>query len=104
MQKAWNDSGVGHFFHTSRCADEAQSKPSSDMLLQILDELNLKVKDAVMIGDTSFDMQMAQAIGMDRVGVTYGVHQHQQLAAHNPQAIVSEVSELSQYLKSVLKI
>lgn len=98
LQRAWNDSGVEHLFHTSRCADEAQSKPSADMLEQILDELNLTVKEAVMIGDTSYDMQMAQTIGMDRVGVTFGVHHHDQLAVHKPNAIITKVSELSQYL------
>lgn len=96
--KAWTESGVGDYFHASRCGDEAQSKPSSDMLQQLLDELNLNAKDAVMIGDTSFDMQMAQNIGMDRVGVSYGVHQYDQLAVHHPRAIVSEVSELSKFL------
>lgn len=64
------------------------------MLLQLLDELGVEVKDAVMVGDTTYDMQMAKAIGMDRIGVSYGVHAQVHLEALNPVALVHSVSEL----------
>lgn len=94
LQKVWDNSQTGHYFHTSRCADEAQSKPSPDMLAQILSELSLSVKDAVMIGDTSYDMAMAEALQMDRIAMTHGAHQAPQLLAHNPIALVDSLPEL----------
>ncbi len=94
LDRAWAQTGTGHFFSASRTADEAESKPSPDMLLQLLDELGFETNDAVMIGDTTYDMQMAKTIGMDRVGVSYGVHAQVHLEALSPVALVHSISEL----------
>ena len=94
LDRAWRNTATGHYFTASRCADDAQSKPSPDMLTQLLDELNLKPADAVMVGDTVYDMQMAEAIGMDRIGVSYGVHAQVHLEVHEPIAIVHSIPEL----------
>lgn len=94
LNRAWEQTGTGHYFTTSRCADEADSKPSPDMLLQLLEEQGLTAAQALMIGDTTYDMQMAQAIGMDRIGVSYGVHAAVNLARHHPKAIVHSIDEL----------
>ena len=53
LQNAWQETQTGHYFHSSRCADDAQSKPSPDMLQQILQELSLSPQQALMIGDTT---------------------------------------------------
>ena len=98
LNRAWQQTSTGHFFTTSRCADEADSKPSPDMLLQLLEERGLSAGQALMIGDTTYDMQMAQAIGMDRVGVSYGVHASVNLAKHHPKAIVHSIAELHDLL------
>ena len=98
LSRAWQQTNTGHYFTTSRCADDAESKPSPDMLLQILDELDIQASDAVMIGDTTYDMQMAKTIGMDRIGVSYGVHAQVHLEALQPKAVVHSVSELQPLL------
>jgi len=98
LSRAWQQTNTGHYFTTSRCADDAESKPSPDMLLQILDELDIQASDAVMIGDTTYDMQMAKSIGMDRIGVSYGVHAQVHLEALQPKAVVHSVSELQPLL------
>ena len=94
LDRAWAQTNTGSFFSASRTADEAESKPSPDMLLQLLDELGFEISDAVMIGDTTYDMQMAKTIGMDRIGVSYGVHAQVHLEALSPVALVHSVSEL----------
>jgi phosphoglycolate phosphatase len=43
LEDNWLHSNTAHFFNTSRTADDAQSKPSPEMLQQILDELLLHV-------------------------------------------------------------
>lgn len=98
LQGAWQHTKTAHYFHTSRCADDAQSKPSPDMLQQILEELSLAPRQALMIGDTSYDMAMAESIGMDRVGVSFGVHKAEQLNKHKPLGIIDNLAELHGYL------
>ncbi|APE05378.1 HAD family hydrolase [Alteromonas sp. RW2A1] len=98
LDRAWKQTNTGHFFSASRTADEAESKPSPDMLLQLVDELSMSIDDAVMIGDTTYDMKMAQAIGMDRVGVSYGVHAQVHLETLKPKIIVHSIEELKRFL------
>lgn len=98
LDLALNASQLAPWFHVSRCADETRSKPDPAMLVEILEHFRLEPHEAVMIGDTSYDMQMAASIGMPAIGVTWGVHTPDTLALHNPRAIVSEVAELHQLL------
>lgn len=63
----------------SRCADETASKPDPLMLREILLEEDLDPAQALMIGDTEYDMEMARAIGMPALGVVCGVHHPERL-------------------------
>lgn len=60
-------------FAATRTADEARSKPDPDMLNQILSELRYSADQAVMIGDSSLDIHMANAAGIEALGVASGV-------------------------------
>ncbi|MFT5541934.1 MAG: phosphoglycolate phosphatase [Glaciecola sp.] len=99
LERAWKGTGTKHFFEISRCADEAESKPSSDMLLQLIKEWNIEPEQALMVGDTVYDMQMAERIGMPRIGVSYGVHDRNALLNHSPIAIIDDFSEMSAFVK-----
>lgn len=94
LDRMFTETGLQKYFDISRCADEAQSKPHPDMLQQILRELNMLPEQAVMVGDTSHDMKMAQAINMPRVGVTHGVHGRDVLSQFAPKAIIDSMPEL----------
>lgn len=61
-------------FVTTQVADDHPSKPHPSMVQACLAETGVAAHDAVMIGDTSFDMQMAQAAGVPFVGVAWGYH------------------------------
>jgi phosphoglycolate phosphatase len=98
LERAWELTQSKHFFEVSRCADEAESKPSSDMLLQILEHWNVKAEEVLMIGDTVYDMQMAENIGMPRVAVSYGVHDKDALEKHRPLKVVDHFSELLSFI------
>jgi phosphoglycolate phosphatase len=87
-----------HRFKATRCASETRSKPHPLMLEQLLEQTGVAVERAVMVGDTTYDMEMAQAIGMPRIGVSYGVHGEAELAPYQPLAIVHSVNELAQVL------
>jgi len=98
LARMFAETGLEKYFDTSRCADEAHSKPHPDMLQQILLELDIKAQHAVMVGDTSHDMKMAQAIDMPRVGVTHGVHGRDVLSQFAPKAIIDSIPQLLQVL------
>lgn len=82
------------FFNTTRCAGEMPSKPDPTMISSILKELNLAPEEAIMIGDTSHDLKMAQNAGVDSIGVTFGVHDEEVLKQYQPKAIVNTLAEL----------
>ncbi|WP_333607677.1 HAD-IA family hydrolase [Arsukibacterium sp.] len=98
LDRMFADTGLAPYFVTSRCADEARSKPDPDMLSQILKQLALTPEQAIMVGDTSHDMKMAQAIAMPRVGVTHGAHSAEVLRQFAPKAIIDSLPELTLHL------
>lgn len=72
------------FFDSTRCADETQSKPHPLMLQEILQELDVHPDDAVMVGDTEYDLAMASNAGVRSIAVTYGAHSSERLQKHEP--------------------
>jgi len=97
LNRIFEETQTGHFFHTSRCADEAHSKPHPQMLEQILAELKLKPEQAVMVGDTVHDLAMAHAIQMPRIGITHGVHKAADFEPFAPKAVIDSLPELTAY-------
>jgi len=100
LDRVWQSSQLGDYFHSSRCSDEGGSKPHPAMLHEIVAELGLSVEDAIMIGDTSFDLEMAERAGMDRIGVTYGAHAAEQLAQYQPLALCDSLTSILPHLYS----
>lgn len=98
LNRVLAQTGLGHYFAITRCADETASKPDPLMLKEILAHTSMAADEAVMIGDTSYDMEMAQAIAMPRIAVSYGVHEADVLRTYQPLAIVDSVYQLHDYL------
>ncbi len=92
------ETGMKSYFHGTRCADETRSKPHPQMLEELLDDFALTAADAIMVGDTGYDLLMANTIKMDTLAVSYGVNEKQDLLKYNPLACMDSISELSQYL------
>ncbi len=90
--------GYGDYFHATRCADEAPSKPHPGMLEQILDVLGAAPGETLMVGDTSFDLEMARNAGADAVAVTYGAHPRKRLEAAEPLACLDDIRDLLPWL------
>lgn len=82
------------FFHSSRCADETLSKPNPLMLEELLTEFGVSAQQAIMVGDTEFDMQMAENAAMPRIAVSYGAHHIDRLRAFNPLACVDLFADI----------
>ncbi|WP_300033914.1 HAD-IA family hydrolase [uncultured Roseobacter sp.] len=69
------------FFVTQQVADFHPSKPHPSMILEAMRETGVTAADTVMIGDTSFDMEMARAAGVGALGVSWGYHPVSHLTA-----------------------
>ncbi|WNL40387.1 HAD-IA family hydrolase [Halomonas sp. PAMB 3232] len=99
LDRIFRETGSGELFDASRTADETRSKPHPQMLEELLCELDIDVSRAVMVGDTEYDLEMARALGMDRVGVTYGVHTSARLRQSEPRWVAHSVSDLFNWLE-----
>lgn len=75
LDKLLDAHNLRRFFVTQQVSDYHPSKPHPSMLMAAMSETGVEPADAVMIGDTSFDMQMAKAAGMAGIGVTWGYHE-----------------------------
>lgn len=98
LERALDATGLRTFFAASRCADESTPKPHPAMLRELLQALATAPGGALMVGDTSHDLQMASAAGVDAVAVCYGAHGEDGLRALQPRACVASVAELGQWL------
>tara|TARA_R110002073_G_scaffold197898_1_gene357006 strand:+ start:744 stop:1376 length:633 start_codon:yes stop_codon:yes gene_type:complete len=98
LDRVLGNMGWENYFHASRCADETLSKPNPLMLSELLAELDYSAADAMMVGDTEFDLEMAANAGMRRIGVSYGAHSRQRLSIHTPEAIIDHMKELTSLL------
>ena len=98
LDKDMRDAGVESLFPITRTADETFSKPHPLMLEEILTDYDLSVKDALMIGDTEYDLQMAANAGMDALAVSYGVHSIERLLKHKPQGLLDRFAQLPDWL------
>lgn len=98
LERALEATGIRRYFDATRCADETFSKPNPAMLLEIMRELDADPASAVMVGDTSHDLQMARNAGIHGVGVTYGAHAMDELAGCAPQTLVGSIAELDGWL------
>lgn len=90
-------------FSTTRCADDAPSKPHPQMLLEIMDELQIANTDTLMIGDTTYDMEMARNARVDCIAVSSGVHDGQRLLDFDPLALLDSIAELPAWLANRIR-
>lgn len=98
LDRVLAETGLENYFHVTRCADEAGSKPHPQMLYDILRQLNVVPAQALMIGDTEYDLAMAANAGVAGVAACYGVHDRERLCAMAPLACVDSLDELARWL------
>jgi phosphoglycolate phosphatase len=99
LEQAFDQSGLGKRFASSRCADECNPKPHPQMLLELMDELGFQPNETVMVGDTTHDIRMAQSAGTWSIGVTTGAHPLDALQAQSPTQIFSCLTDMLPWLR-----
>jgi phosphoglycolate phosphatase len=98
LDRAFRGLKAGHLFRDSRCADETKSKPHPLMLEELLDSLGVEPDAMLMVGDTTFDLDMAKAAGVDSIGITHGAHTQDKLESSGPIHMVHNLKELNDWL------
>jgi phosphoglycolate phosphatase len=98
LDRSLEEFGLSELFHATRCADEAFSKPHPQMLLDLLEMLGVAAANTLMVGDTEYDMQMANNADTASLAVDYGVHDKQRLMRHNPLGCINAIGEIQQWL------
>jgi phosphoglycolate phosphatase len=98
LDRVLDETRLNDCFHGSRCADETRSKPHPQMLEELLDEFGVLSDEAIMVGDTEYDMLMARTINMDALAVSYGVHDKHSLLKHEPVSCIDSIPELRDWL------
>jgi len=92
LDKVLERHGLAGMFHSEQVADHHPSKPDPSMILTALNETGVVPQRAVMLGDTTYDMDMARAAGIKKIGVTWGYHQADTL---RPDAMIEDFSALT---------
>jgi phosphoglycolate phosphatase len=86
--------GIGGHFVTIQTADTHPSKPHPSMILTAIAETGAEPHRTVMIGDTTYDVEMARAAGVGAIGVAWGYHAPIALEAAGAHVIVARCEDL----------
>lgn len=79
-------------------SDHLPSKPAPDMVLALLDRMQLDRNEVLVVGDTTYDIEMGNRAGCRTVAVTYGNHTRQQLLSAHPTYMIDTFRQLTQFI------
>jgi len=77
-------------FVSTVTVDEAAGKPNPEMVHYVCREAGVDVRDAILIGDTTYDIEMARHAGSQALGVNWGYHEPAELHAAGARAIAPD--------------
>ncbi len=98
LNRVLSETDCHRYFHSTRCADETCSKPDPQMLKEIIEEFGVEPTKTLMIGDTEYDLEMAQRAGTASLAVSYGAHESHRLDRYASLAKLDSISALGQWL------
>ena len=93
-------SPLAGLFDATRTADETRGKPDPMMLVELMRELGSRPERTLMIGDTTHDLRLAENAGCASVAVSFGAHEHEAFAEHEPLHIAHSTADLAGWLAS----
>lgn len=98
LAQAMQQLNVTTLFDMTCTADESAPKPGPEMLNSLITSLNVESMRTLMIGDTTYDLEMANVLEVPAVAVTYGLHKNDALKKYHPLYCADDVSALHQWL------
>jgi phosphoglycolate phosphatase len=93
--------GIYQHFATIQTADDAPSKPHPGMIEQAMAAVGAEPGSTAMIGDTTYDIEMARAAGVAAIGVSWGYHPVRSLTAAGAHRVVDRFAELPGALSEI---
>ena len=93
-------SDIAGLMCATKTADETANKPDPKMLEELLWEFGLSADEALMVGDTEYDMAMAKALRMPAIGVACGVHDSIRLEREGALTVLPDVAGLPEWMDS----
>ncbi len=94
--------GLAPYFMTIQTADEHPSKPHPSMILEAMLEVGAEPETTVMIGDTTYDMEMARAAEVSALGVDWGYHPVAMLEASGAHEIARDYTDLPDAIERLI--
>lgn len=95
LDRVLHESGLDKFFDYTIGADEVENaKPEPDMLNVLMAKTSTKPNEVVMIGDTHFDLEMAQKARLASIGVSFGAQPVEKLLKYQPITVVDNYQQL----------
>jgi phosphoglycolate phosphatase len=101
LRHALESHGLRDYFVTLQTADDAPSKPHPEMLRRAMRETGIDPADTVLVGDTTFDMQMARAARAHALGVDWGYHEPHLLTQSGARAVLDDFGGLALALDEI---
>ena len=102
LHELLDENGLGDRFQTFKTADMGPGKPNPHLLLEAMSDLGVEADRTVMIGDTTFDVLMAGNAGTASVGVSWGVHDSQELDEAGAHRVIDAFDELPPILENLV--
>ncbi len=94
--------GIAGLFATIQTADTHPSKPHPSMILAAMEEAGATPAETVMIGDTTYDIEMARSAGAAAIGVAWGYHPTAALHGAGAHYVLDDCNALDDALDRVL--
>lgn len=99
LDRSLRETGLEGYFSATRCADETFSKPHPGMLLELMWETGADTDSTLMIGDSVYDMEMADRANVSAIAVSYGVHDRERLLQYQPLLCIDNLTALTLWLQ-----
>ena len=88
---------IAQYFDGIVCADDVvNAKPDPDIALLALERYNVKGGEALVVGDSTYDMDMGREAGCNLCGVSFGSHTPEMLRGKGANYVIDHFSELEQ--------
>lgn len=94
----------GSLFDAHFCSDDGPGKPDPHMVNANLMKLGMQPSQAVVIGDTSFDMIMSKSAGVHAIGVNWGFHTEPEILGGGADEIASTMDGLGAALDNFARL
>ncbi|MEK9671461.1 MAG: HAD-IA family hydrolase [Rhodospirillaceae bacterium] len=96
--------GLSDYFLSLQTADGNPGKPHPSMILNAIADTGARPESTVMVGDTTFDMEMSRNAGTLAIGVAWGYHGLDELAAAGAASVIGDFADLVPQIHHLLEI